>query len=82
MGNIGGPLRTLDEIDEWSVDESGYRDSEDTVDSNGRENGTGDASRFEAELGDVEAGVPLNLGESTTRDMMADTVNSMTGSVP
>lgn len=64
LGNIGGPLRTLDEIDEWSVDESGFRDSEDTVGSNGPGNGTANAAMIEAEAGDEEAGVPLTSRES------------------
>lgn len=64
LGNIGGPLRTLDEIGQWSVDESGFRDSEDTVGSNGPGNGTANASRIEAEVGDEEAGVPLTSRES------------------
>lgn len=64
LGNIGGPLRTLDEIDEWSVDENGFRDSEDTVGSDGPGNGTANVSRIEAEVGDEEAGMPLTSRES------------------
>lgn len=64
LGNIGGPIRTLDEIDEWSVDEGVLRDSEDAVGSNGPGNGTANASRMEVEVGDEEAGVPLTSRES------------------